>query len=251
MLLTQLETHLLASAIGKAHWGILAGIITRILIRIRLISSETGILAAPYTGTETRIVSELFYKIRSNRASTPTTGDAYISSTTVTRTEIYREGITIFIAIVIVGRVQLQVQDNLLRKATLSCLPGLSVIPLACIGCFPGIVACRRSILGTRWHPEIGIVLLQLIATVFYHIIDGSSSLSLGTGRMLFAIITCIIKVRASQQCLSSILGDATIIGITVLQRISISRNIGSSKLQVIEDGLIYFLHWSTWNVSL
>ena len=68
---------------------------------------------------------------------------------------------------------------------------------------------------------------------------------------MLLAVITCIIKVRASQQSFSSILGDATIIGITVLQRISISRNIGSSKLQVIEDSLIYFLHWSTWDVCL
>ena len=68
---------------------------------------------------------------------------------------------------------------------------------------------------------------------------------------MLLAVISRIIKVCASQQSLSSILGDAAIIGITVLQRISIGRNIGCGILQVIEDSLIYFLHRSTRYVCL
>ena len=68
---------------------------------------------------------------------------------------------------------------------------------------------------------------------------------------MLLTIVTCIIEVRPSHHSLGSILGNTTIIAITIIERISISRNIGDGILEVIKDNLVNILNWCTRNIFL
>lgn len=68
---------------------------------------------------------------------------------------------------------------------------------------------------------------------------------------MFFAIVTGIIKIGASHQRFSGILGDAAVVGVTVRQRIGIGRNMPGAILEVVEDKLIDIFCRRTGNVLL
>ena len=149
------------------------------------------------------------------------------------------------------SRIELHVEYYLLRETTLTSFPGLTIIPLSCISCTPSILSVRRSILGTSRHPEVFVVSLQLISSIYHYIIDCYNSIRLRASRMLLTIVACIIEVRTRHHSLGSILGNTTIIAITTVERISIGRNIGNSILEVIKDSLVNILNRCTRNVFL
>ena len=139
MLLTKFESHLLTSAVGETHRRILERIVTSILIGISLVCRKSSLRSIPNAGAEARIVPILLHEIRSYRACTPTAGHIDIGGTLVARTEVNGECVTIAIAIVVVGSIELQVENNLLGEIFLSASPAASIIPLAGIRRFPSI----------------------------------------------------------------------------------------------------------------